>query len=161
MDLLARLLRKDLATLNLSQSFTRLGGDSVLAIRLSAKLRDQGIQLSSNTLLGKLSIQDIAKALVQERAKMNEMNEAVCLEGEVPLAPMQCRFLDLELSYPHHYNQSLMLVPNFPGDVILDANAFQKSLVQLAEHHDMLRASSPDAPWKQPGSTNSSNKRNR
>lgn len=160
-DLLARLLRKDLATLNLSQSFTCLGGDSVLAIRLSAKLRDQGIQLSSNTLLGKLSIQDIAKALVQERAKMNEMNEAVCLEGEVPLAPMQCRFLDLELSYPHHYNQSLMLVPNFPGDVILDTNAFQKSLVQLAEHHDMLRASSPDAPWKQPGSTNSSNKRNR
>ena len=159
-DLLARLLRKDVATLNLSHSFTRLGGDSVLAIRLSAKLRDQGIQLSSNTLLGKLCIQDIAKALVQERAEMKEMHEAVPLEGEVPLAPMQCRFLDLELSYPHHYNQSLMLVPNFSGDVILDTNAFHKSLVQLAEHHDMLRASCPDAPWKEPASADG-NKRNR
>lgn len=140
LELLGRLLRKDLDQLNLSETFTRMGGDSVLAIRLSAKLRDQGIQLSSASLLGKLPIEALAKELLQQEIQQERL-ESTPLEGEVPLAPMQRRFWDLKLLHPHHYNQSVMLVPNFPGDVILDSHILKKCLVSLAEHHDMLRAS--------------------
>ena len=142
LELLGRLLKKDLDQLKLTETFTCLGGDSVLAIRLSAKLRDQGIQLSSASLLGKDSIETLAKAL---KVQSTEQLERTPLEGEIPLAPMQRRFLDLNLSHPHHYNQSLMLVPKLPGDVVLDAQILQRCLVCLAEHHDMLRASCMDA----------------
>lgn len=144
LELLGRLLRKDLDQLNLSETFTKMGGDSVLAIRLSAKLRDQGIQLSSASLLGKLPIEALAKELLEQEIQQERL-ESTPLEGEVPLAPMQRRFWDLKLLHPHHYNQSVMLVPNFPGDVILDSHILKKCLVSLAEHHDMLRASCLDA----------------
>ena len=119
-----------------------MGGDSVLAIRLSAKLRDQGIQLSSASLLGKLPIEALANQLLQQEIQQEQL-ETTPLEGEVPLAPMQRRFWDLKLLHPHHYNQSVMLVPHFP--VMLDSHILKKCLVSLAEHHDMLRASCLDA----------------
>eukprot|EP00438_Fugacium_kawagutii_P019176 Skav219365 [mRNA] locus=scaffold76:600161:600784:- [translate_table: standard] len=136
LDLLGRLLRKDLDEVNLSESFTRLGGDSVLAIRLSAKLRDQGLQLSSARLLGQVSIQSLAIELENEAIQL--FGQAP-VEGEVPMAPMQRRFWDLKLVHAEHYNQSVMLVPQFPRT--LDAEVLRKGLVKLAEHHDMLRAS--------------------
>ena len=50
-----------------------MGGDSVLAIRLSAKLRDQGIQLSSASLLGKLPIEALANQLLQQEIQQEQL----------------------------------------------------------------------------------------
>ena len=63
------------------------------------------------------------------------------LEGDVEMSSMQTRFFALGLHNPHHYNQSLMLVPSHEA-AELDAGCFHRCLVRLAEHHDMLRASS-------------------
>lgn len=130
LELLTGLLRKDL---DLTQSFTRLGGDSVLAIRISAKLREKGVHLTPMSLLTNAALQDLAQMLGEVVVKP----ASGPVEGEVPLAPMQRRFFDLNLQHPQHYNQSMMLLPSFP----LDVEMLHKGLIELAQHHDMLRAS--------------------
>ncbi|CAK8996465.1 Bacitracin synthase 1 (BA1) [Includes: ATP-dependent cysteine adenylase (CysA) (Cysteine activase) [Durusdinium trenchii] len=125
LDLLGQLLRKDLRAAELQQSFLRLGGDSVLAIRLSAKLREQQIYVTPGRwkgMMGSSSVWHLASemdAVTSGSAKCLEV-----AEGDVPLSPMQRRFFDLQL-FPHP----------------LDVETVRRCAWRLAERHDMLRAS--------------------
>ncbi|CAE7360873.1 grsA, partial [Symbiodinium sp. KB8] len=135
--LLRKILR--LQKLALDKPFTRLGGDSISAIRVSAGLREQGYKLAPARLLTATSVAVAAKSIEGCSMGCGDASSSK-LEGDVEMSSMQTRFFALGLHNPHHYNQSLMLVPSFDA-AQLDA-CFHRCLVRLAEHHDMLRASS-------------------
>ena len=137
------LLRKTLRLqqIELSKPFTRLGGDSISAIRISAGLREHGYDLSPARLLTAPSAAALARSIEASQSTCDRGGTSAKIEGEVPLSLMQTRFFGLGLRNPHHYNQSLMLMPCSEAKH-LDAESLRRCLVRLAEHHDLLRASS-------------------
>ncbi|KAJ1985062.1 hypothetical protein H4R34_000239 [Dimargaris verticillata] len=117
--------------------FFQLGGDSIVAILLVSKCRQQGYQLTVPTVYAHPVLASLARHLVPLHAATT--NSAVCAQtpvtGAVPLTPIQQWFFGLPLQNPHHFNQSFLLKLN-PR---VDANAIQGALVTLLTHHDMLR----------------------
>eukprot|EP00439_Symbiodinium_sp_Y106_P046293 s451_g5.t3 len=140
-QLLRKILR--LQKLALEKPFTRLGGDSISAIRVSAGLREQGYELAPSRLLSATSVAAVARSIEGCSVGCGDDASSSKLEGDVEMSSMQTRFFALGLHNPHHYNQSLMLVPSHEA-AELDAGCFHRCLVRLAEHHDMLRASFPN-----------------
>ncbi|KAJ1973585.1 hypothetical protein H4R34_005024, partial [Dimargaris verticillata] len=117
--------------------FFQLGGDSIVAILLVSKCRQQGYQLTVPTVYAHPVLASLARHLVPLHAATT--NSALCTQtpvtGAVPLTPIQQWFFGLPLQNPHHFNQSFLLKLN-PW---ADANAIQDALVTLLTHHDMLR----------------------
>ncbi|KAJ1972044.1 hypothetical protein H4R35_004897, partial [Dimargaris xerosporica] len=116
--------------------FFQLGGDSIVAILLVSKCRQQGYQLTVPTVYAHPVLASLAKQLVPLHTTTST---ALCAQtpvtGPVPLTPIQQWFFGLPLRNPHHFNQSFLLKLSQP----VDATIIQGALVQLLTHHDMLR----------------------
>ncbi|KAJ1978798.1 hypothetical protein H4R35_001758 [Dimargaris xerosporica] len=129
--------------------FFRLGGDSIVAILLVSKCRQQGYQLTVPTIYAHPVLASLAKQLMSLNAATT--STALCAQtpvtGPVPLTPIQQWFFGLPLRNPHHFNQSFLLKLSQP----VDATTIQDALVQLLTHHDMLRCryTQHDNQWQQ------------
>ncbi|KAJ1973015.1 hypothetical protein H4R34_005215, partial [Dimargaris verticillata] len=129
--------------------FFQLGGDSIVAILLVSKCRQQGYQMTVPTVYAHPVLASLARHLVPLHAATT--NSALCAQtpvtGAVPLTPIQQWFFGLPLQNPHHFNQSFLLKLN-PR---VDADAIQDALVTLLTHHDMLRCryTQHDNQWHQ------------
>lgn len=134
LEMVASVLGRQTAKLDLSQTFARLGGDSIAAIRATARLREKGFSISPSQLLSKSSLRE-TMALVGE-VSADIPAEQGPVSGVVPLGPMQARFFSLPLREAHHYNQSQLLVVRAP----LNLHQLSHALRILVSHHDMLRA---------------------
>ncbi|HEX4448636.1 MAG TPA: amino acid adenylation domain-containing protein, partial [Polyangiaceae bacterium] len=101
-------------------SFFDLGGDSILAMRMSALARREGFQITVRQLFELRTLERLA-----ERAAATAPDLA---REEVPtapfdLAPIQQWFFERGLAAPDHYNQSVLveLLPATRMDALLDA----------------------------------------
>uniref|UniRef100_UPI003D34B9CE amino acid adenylation domain-containing protein n=1 Tax=Maribacter sp. 2-571 TaxID=3417569 RepID=UPI003D34B9CE len=118
--------------------FFRIGGDSILSIQVSGRIRDLGYSCQVKDLfnyptIGRLSIHlETATSLIAI-----EREEGV-LTGSFSYLPIQQWFFDQidqgVLKEPSHWNQSFMIrVP------ALDKRQLLTALTALVEHHDMFR----------------------
>ncbi len=120
-------------TVGVHDNFFRLGGDSILGIQVVARARRAGLVLTPRQIFEQQTVAALAEvARPVEEAAGSAEEHAV---GEVPLTPVQRRFLAEEPADPHWFNQALLLDlrrPVAPGPL-------ERALALLAERHDALR----------------------
>lgn len=123
--------------------FFALGGDSITALQMVGKLRQQGLMLTPKQVFDHPVLGEMALCVLDSQIKPAEQSE---LKGKVALLPMQKRFV--ERGYSHNSkldkngqlelcNQYAKL--NLPAPV--NADAIVRALKQVVQHHDSLRLS--------------------
>lgn len=89
LDLVARTLARDPATIRVNESFFRLGGDSITAIQLVAAARNAGITLSTEDIFRYKTITSIAANIQQDVVSGSHINsKAVEPYSLVPMAKL-------------------------------------------------------------------------
>ena len=115
-------------------SFFELGGDSISAIQLVSRCRQVGWKITSAAIFRSQTLRQMSSRRVNVETRLVAKSEAIF--GEVKMTPIQKIFFE---SYPKgldHYNQSMIWAPRES----LSLPQVQKSISQLCQHHDMLRA---------------------
>jgi surfactin family lipopeptide synthetase A/lichenysin synthetase A len=118
--------------IGINDNFFSLGGDSIKAIQMAARLHKLGWKLEMKDLFQNPTIGQVSVYL--QRVKGEQIDQAH-VEGEVPLTPIQSWFFGQRFTDSHHWNQSIMLYApsGFKPELIA------QTLRKLAEHHDALR----------------------
>ena len=107
-----------------------LGGDSIKAIQVAARLRPLGCKLAIAELFKHPTIRQLGPQIgvVTETIEQGEV------AGEVKFTPIQEWFMGLELKQRHHFNQAVMLQRKEGYELKGLRAAFQ----ELIAHHDAL-----------------------
>ncbi|TAH83192.1 amino acid adenylation domain-containing protein [Bacillus subtilis] len=117
--------------IGIEDSFFELGGDSIKALQVSARLGRYGLSLQISDLFRHPKIKDLSPFI----RKSERIIEQGPIQGDVPWTPVQQWFFSQDIEERHHFNQSVMLFHSGR----LSENALRPALKKLAEHHDALR----------------------
>jgi non-ribosomal peptide synthase protein (TIGR01720 family) len=115
----------------ISNNYYSLGGDSIKAIQISAKLREHNLKVSIRDLLQHQTIKELSPYVANS---LNEVNQDI-VSGEVKLTPIQKAFFENQYSHKDYYNQSIMLFRQKGFHAFYIEKAFQA----ITKHHDALR----------------------
>jgi non-ribosomal peptide synthase protein (TIGR01720 family) len=129
-------------TVGVDDDYFALGGDSITAIRIAAGLRRHGLALEIRQLLRFPTIAALAPQVTAADAVAADVRP----EGEVPLTPIQARFLAEHTIEPAHFNQAVRLRAR-----AIDAGALRAALAAVLDHHDAFRLGfvAGDGGWRQ------------
>ncbi|MEO1590646.1 MAG: amino acid adenylation domain-containing protein [Cyanobacteria bacterium J06632_22] len=117
--------------IGIHDNFFSLGGDSISAMQIVAKARQQRLQITPAQLFDHQTVADQAAV-----ATVTQVSSATGpVVGDAILGPIQQEFFARSLPNPHHYNQSILL----SVEPTIDAEAAAISLRYLVQHHDALR----------------------
>ncbi|KAK2052477.1 acetyl-CoA synthetase-like protein [Colletotrichum caudatum] len=119
-------------------TFIGLGGDSMTAIHLAARLRAHDMQLSVADILRHQSLSSLAAIMVKVGAKpeTRQLQYGADDVEPIPLCPMQNLFFQLSPEGCNHFNQSLLLRLSESVTV----STLEQALRSLFARHDALRA---------------------
>ena len=120
----------DVEKVGINDNFYHLGGDSIKAIRITSVLQNEGIFCSFSDILNYKT-----PHLIAENMEVGAEVLYDSFEGIMDLLPIQNYFFD-EIKR-NNYTQEFILESKRD----LDINILQKSLDELTDMHDMLRAS--------------------
>ena len=112
--------------------FFFLGGDSIKAIRLSAKLRSEGYRLTVKDIVERRTVKGIADAL----SVSEEIADVCC--GKIPLTPVIKNFFEREYPDRDGYVQDVLV--RFEAD----EETAERVLKKIYQYHDILRAEFSD-----------------
>ncbi|HEV7951111.1 MAG TPA: amino acid adenylation domain-containing protein, partial [Glaciihabitans sp.] len=114
----------------ITDHYFNLGGDSIKAIQISARLRQAGHAMAVRDLFRYPTVRQLAThvAPVTDRIPQEEVT------GVVAFTPIQRRFLGAKLAARHHWNQAVMLT-NRRG---YRTPALLQTVAALMRHHDGL-----------------------
>ncbi|KAJ1930257.1 hypothetical protein IWQ60_000438, partial [Tieghemiomyces parasiticus] len=118
-----------------TDDFFRIGGDSISAILLVSKSRQLGYKATVPLIYECRQLRALAARLTPLATAASEENQHQ-VQGCVDLTPIQHWFYGLPFRNPHHFNQSFTL----RVDPLVTLRQISHALVQLANHHDILRA---------------------
>ena len=119
-------------TIGIDDSFFVLGGDSIKAIRMIARLQQRQMKLQMKDLYQAPTIRELAPRLIKAEEAVAKRKETV--EGEVPLTPIQQWAFQLSTDI-HHWNMGHMLYKEEGWDL----QALTQAAQALIVHHDALR----------------------
>ncbi len=114
-----------------ADNFFSIGGDSIRALQVVAKLRQAGWRLELRELFEHPTLAALAPRLVPFAAGTRAPETA----GPVPLGPVQESFLREHPGPRHHFHQALLLGSDEPVDV----HALGLALAAVHGHHAALR----------------------
>ncbi len=118
----------------IEDDFYRLGGDSILSIQLTSKLRANDIVCGVNDIFEQRTVEHLAHYLTTEQQATKIVAEQGVLTGRFGLLPIQSWFFEQHFKYQNHWNQSFLIqVPP------LSLKRFEELLPKLIKQHDMLR----------------------
>ncbi|WP_164931455.1 non-ribosomal peptide synthetase [Longirhabdus pacifica] len=120
----------EVSKVGMQHHFFEMGGDSIKAIQIIAKLKKHGWTFKLKHLFTYPTIAELTPFVYRDDAVMNDS----VVEGEVPLAPIQKWVFELT-GTPNHWNQAVMLKHKQGWDVA----AIQGSFNKILAHHDALR----------------------
>jgi amino acid adenylation domain-containing protein/non-ribosomal peptide synthase protein (TIGR01720 family) len=115
-----------------ADNFFSIGGDSIRALQVVAKLRQAGWRLDLRELFERPTLAQLAPRLVPFAASTTAPADAA---GPVPLGPVQASFLREHPGPRHHFHQALLLGSVEPVDV----HALDLALAAVHGHHAALR----------------------
>ena len=118
----------------LYDNFFEMGGDSIKAIRVVSKLREEGYSCTVKDIMAERTLQKIAACIEGNKEEVMEYEQGA-VTGRVELTPIVRDFFCQDIKRKEYYNQSNMLMCKK-----FDRDALHAALTKLAEHHDMLRA---------------------
>jgi amino acid adenylation domain-containing protein/non-ribosomal peptide synthase protein (TIGR01720 family) len=127
------------------EDFFRLGGDSILSIQLTTKLRDAGYACTVKDVFEAKTVRRLCRTLASNildaSATVAPKIEAEqgLLTGSFPLLPIQSWFTEQRFSKPQHWNQAAIL--QIPA---LSEKQLVHAMTLLFTHHDALRLSLPE-----------------
>jgi amino acid adenylation domain-containing protein len=121
-----------LELMGVNDNFFDLGGDSILAIHVAAKVSRVGPALSSMEVFAHPTISELAALLSSNLAAVAEQEG---LNGSIPLTPIQHWFYEQEIADPNHSSQTVALKTRENLNPVL----FERAVGYLREHHDALR----------------------
>ncbi|MHC4887245.1 MAG: amino acid adenylation domain-containing protein, partial [Planctomycetota bacterium] len=113
-------------------NFFSLGGDSIVSIRMIARLREEGWQLTPKDVFRNQTLEAMAMAAQPIAAVVNGDRDGMVL----PLTALQESFFSLQPSNPNHYNQSIFL--RLSPDV--EAGLIEQVLTEVVRLHPALRS---------------------
>ncbi|MDY6949877.1 MAG: amino acid adenylation domain-containing protein [Thermodesulfobacteriota bacterium] len=123
-------------------NFFALGGDSIKALQVVARLKGEDLALEVRHIFECLTISNLAQkvswaAKGPQPASPAKVLKAVPEEmsGPVPLTAIQSRFFETERTHRHHFTQAVVL----RSMERLDETALRASLEAIQDHHDALR----------------------
>nr|WP_286946479.1 non-ribosomal peptide synthetase [Pseudomonas sp. UBA6718] len=122
--------------------FFELGGDSIVALQVVSRARQQGLGLTPKDLFQQQTLAQLAGVARLVAAPLAEQGPVT---GTAPLLPIQARLLAREGLAP--CNQYLLLELAEP----LSAGQLEQALQALVQHHDALRLrfEPRDGQWRQ------------
>ncbi|MDH0141316.1 non-ribosomal peptide synthetase [Aquipseudomonas alcaligenes] len=122
--------------------FFELGGDSIVALQVVSRARQQGLGLTPKDLFQQQTLAQLAGVARLVAAPLAEQGPVT---GTAPLLPIQARLLAREGLAP--CNQYLLLELAEP----LSAGQLEQALQTLVQHHDALRLrfEPRDGQWRQ------------
>ncbi|QOQ53345.1 non-ribosomal peptide synthetase [Bacillus amyloliquefaciens] len=115
----------------IEDSFFELGGDSIKALQVSARLGRYGWKMTASDLFRNPSIKELAPLI----RKAERVIDQQPVEGDIPWTPVQHWFLSQRMENRNHFNQSVMM---FSSDA-LRKQPLEEALQHLVIHHDALR----------------------
>ncbi len=129
----------NLDKVGIGDDFFRIGGDSILSIQLSSRLRKHDLNCSVRDIFEYRTIQKLSMFIVSGINKTECLSEQGILKGEFDLLPIQKWFFykvkNKEFKNFNHWNQSFIVkVPK------LEIGKLQDIIQKLTEQHDILRA---------------------
>ncbi len=104
--------------LGVEDDIFRLGGDSILSIQLTTRLRDAGLHCSVKDVFEAKTVRRLCRQLGQQQA-VSHRSEQGSLTGEFPLHPIQHWFFEQGFAKSGHWNQGVIL--RLPAGVDDDA----------------------------------------
>ncbi len=136
-----------LKRVGIHDNFFRIGGDSILCIQITSRLRQKDLVLQVKDIFEAPTVALLAQRLVDTTATVAVETEQGILEGRFNLLPIQQQFFDWTFSDPDHFNQAFM--QKIPGAV--SVQTIQSALENLTLHHDSLRLCFTQTPsgWQQ------------
>ncbi|KAJ1917141.1 hypothetical protein IWQ60_007877, partial [Tieghemiomyces parasiticus] len=131
----AQILQLPAERIGAADNFFRVGGDSISAILLVSKCGQLGYKATVPLIYEFCQLRALAARLTPLAMAASEKNQHQ-VQGSVDLTPIQHWFYGLPFRNPHHFNQSFTL----RMDPSVTLGQISHALVQLASHHDILRA---------------------
>ena len=125
----AGVLKKE--RVGIHDNYFALGGDSIKAIQVMARLARKGLKLEIRDIFQAPTIAELAGRMTRQASVVSQ--EAV--SGQMPLTAIQRWFFEHFKGTEHHYNQAVLLKTEKP----LDEGPLRQVLEGLQTHHDALR----------------------
>lgn len=130
-DIFAEVL--NVARIGVTDDFFEKGGDSIKAIRIAAKVAEQGRKIGVKEIMAARNIAALAGRLtvLSENRTYQER-----FAGQIRPLPIQRDFIESwHFEQPGHFCQAMML-----WKAKIDMEVLSDALTVLVDHHDMLRA---------------------
>ena len=134
-EVLARVWREVLGRPQVGwrENYFELGGDSIKAIRMAARLKQEGWKLEVRQVFMHPTLEEMARQVKPQGKQEGDRPEA---KGEVELTAVQKWFASkVKGEERHHFNNAVMMKVEGP----VEAGALRKALVKVAEQHEALR----------------------
>ncbi len=113
-------------------NFFALGGDSIISMKVVARVRQAGLQMTTRDLFQYQTIAQLAPII---NPVTTAQPDQMVTPGDVPLTPIQQWFFNQNQPEPQHFNQA-MLLETTP---LVNPDWLTQALQQLIRHHDALR----------------------
>ena len=134
--ILSQVLHVPEESIDITQSFTSLGGDSISAMAMMARCRKEKITLNMHRILRCKSIEELAQSI----GVISEAPKTGTVENNEPflLSPIQRLYFHLNPDQMEraHFNQSFTLKLTRK----IEAKAIEEAIQKIVSQHSMLRA---------------------
>jgi amino acid adenylation domain-containing protein/non-ribosomal peptide synthase protein (TIGR01720 family) len=122
----------------INDDFFRIGGNSILSIQVSSRIRHTGYACQVKDIFEYKTIVKLSEYLKKKKTLISVDVERGILTGELELLPIQKWFVEQvkqgEIQEPNHWNQSFLIsVPK------LDTKKLENIIAELVSYHDVLR----------------------
>ena len=121
-----------------ADNFFRIGGDSILSIQVSGRIRQAGFACQVKDIFECKTIAKLAEHLSKKSSALVLKTEQGMLTGELGLLPVQQWFVAQveqgDFTKPNHFNHSFLV--KVPG---LDIKKLETAIAELVDYHDVLR----------------------
>lgn len=144
----AQVLNMEIEDIGVDDEFVNLGGDSITAMQVVARLRKQGVRLTTADLMTSGSIDSLVENV--NTAPASDVLETVEIVDEwFELSPMQRFFFETMTVDINHQAQKFLI--GVSKTKPLNPHELELALTTLVERHPMLRAqfSQRDGQWVQ------------
>lgn len=123
------------APIGVHDNYFEIGGDSILSIQISSKLKLKGIRLTPKDIFQSPTIFELAKKNEESETVQYPQNR---ITGRMGMTAYQGSFLNLKNSNPSHWNMALLLERQ--STTLFNSAHVHAAVHAIQDHHDVLRS---------------------